>query len=233
MNQYSIRYGKTSTVILAIIIPSLCFVPGFVSLAYIPDLPDWGLLTLVFVILGIDIVFTLAVVKKLNPKAILTLSDDGFYIEFESKGFPAPRSFDVKTSQIRNCYSDDNNGSYYISFSLDGPPGNFNIGAASKARQDETSFAELMLAVAEMVDRTNETGMNAPGSQPIAAVTMYERTWAKVLVVCIIVVVVAAICMNLLMTDLKTTSWWRIFAAMVIGAPFVYKVYYHNYLKKK
>ncbi len=236
MKKYKINYNKTINIVLALILPSLTIIPVLVLLAmYMSHLPDWGVGSIIaFFMVGIGL-YTFYIIKKISPKGILTLRDDGFVVEFSETGFFVPGPFEIKIKDITNFFAEGNNAGYYMSFTTDIYPAKFNIGSVSKKEEDLASFTELMGAIAVMIDSYNKSKSeySAPDEPVITNVTMYERGWAKVLVAFSIIVFVGLLIMCIVMPSADSLGWVRLVAIVSLGVPFAVKVFYYNKRKKK
>ncbi len=214
--QYSITYNKTSNVYMAIIFPSLTIVPLFLLIAFkLPTLPDWGLISLVSAILAIAIAFTLYMVKRISPKGMLTLNDTGFVIEFFNKDMFTPGTIEITTNDITNFYPGENNGNCYLNFSTTTKPSNFSISAYSKTDEDKDAFGDLMMAIATLIDKKNET--KSESEAPITVISVYQRGWMKVLLVILAIFIIASTIVELIGAMADSAVWvWVVVIPIVL-----------------
>jgi len=240
--QYNIRVTNTARVVLTLIFIPLLIVPILVGTAlYLPNLPDWFVMVEVCVFLSLAIVATIATVKKVSPVGVVTVNDDGFTVDFPKKSLFTPASFEIKINQVTNFYVEGGNGLYYMSFKTSVVPSGFNIEAVDKKEENMTPFLELMGVISGMVERNNKTfgstsddsATSGGSSAAITSVTMYEKPWAKILVVISVILLIAVVLMAIFKPGSDNASWWRVGAFLAFGLPFAWKVYYHNYRKKK
>lgn len=231
MNQYYITYNKTINLVLAMVFIPLTITPFFVLMAiYFPNLPEWAIFTIIFALLGVAVLFTLYSVKKLSPKGTLILNDDGFIVEFSDQNIFTPRSFEIKLHEISNFYPEVGEGGAYMSFTTSVRPYKFNISAAGKKEEETDSFNELMIAIAEMVDKRNET--KAGDEQPTTVISVYQRGWMRALIIISGIVVLAIAVGNIIVPVADGIGWARLGLILVVGIPIAYKVYTYNKKKK-
>lgn len=233
MKQYYVRLTNTGRVVAALVFTPLLIVPVIIFGAiYGPPMPEWLLFLFIFALLGVALALTIKVIKNISPNVVVTVNDDGFDVDFPDKGRFARAPFKIKTRQIDNYYVEAANGLYYMSFKTSTAPSSFNLESRSRKDEDLTSFAELMVAINALVENRNAQIQTTEDTRPITSVTMYEKPWAKILVVISIIVGVGVLGMALFMPHADNMPWWRFSALLFFGVPFAYKVYYHNYKKK-
>ena len=242
MKQYNIRVTNTTKVALTIIFGPIAVMPVMLyGLLHWPGFPDWVIAIWICLNIGLAGVFTFYLVKKMLPKAVLTVSDDGFSVDFLDKNFFTPAPFEIKIHQVANFYVEGANGMYYMSFKTSTYPYSFNIEARSKKEEEINTFLELIGVISKMVEKNNyaqskevlNNKVLGNDSGIITSVTMYEKPWAKVLIIFAALVFLGVLFMAILMPGADSVPWVRISALIAFGIPFAYKVYYHNYKKRK
>lgn len=232
MQQYNIRVTNTWKVVLTIVlVPSLTITPAIILGAlYGPVLPDWLQYTIIYALLIACGVATLAIVKRSSPAAIMTLSDDGFSVDFKDKSFLSPSSFKIKISEITN-FSIEGNATYdYMSFSTSVRPRRFNISAYSSGDEDQLLFAGLEERIRAMIAAHNDT--TSADKRPIATRSMYESGIMKALTAVFLVLMGAVLLNYIFMPVAERVPLWRVALLAVFGLPLTWKVYVNNYMKK-
>jgi len=246
MDQYNIRVTNTTKVVLTLVLVPVSIVPAILLMAVkFPNLPEWAIWTAITSMLVLAVGLTLYMVKRITPQAILTLHEDGFDVDFARKDFFTPNSFSIKINDVTNFFAEGKDDLYYLNFTTSVQPHKFNIEASSRSEEDLASFTELMGKVAQMIVDNNEkaegastngttanTTGNTQNTHMIASVSMYESWWAKVISVFAIMIFVLMLVLMMFAPD-KAPDSWRLAPLVIFGVPFIYKVWYHNYLKKK
>lgn len=154
MKQYNVRYDKTINVVLALILPGFIVMPVIAATAiYFPGLPDWGIGTIIFLIMSAVLILAFNVVKRVSPHALLTLYNDRFVVDFEGKSIFHPGSFEVYMQDITRYDAARNRNGYYITFTTNVRPYKFNISSAGKTDEDISSFEELLVSISELMER--------------------------------------------------------------------------------
>ena len=155
MQRYNIRFSQTWKTVVAIMSPAFLFVPAVIFFPlYGRHLGAWTTYTMVF-LLALGLLMGMYLVTKSNPKAMLTIDDDGFSIDFLQKNFYIPTSFEVKSDQVRKHSFETNNGSCYISFKTSASPSNFMISPADNSQEEQESFLKLSKALIEHNNKTS------------------------------------------------------------------------------
>ncbi len=242
MDQYNIRVTNTTKIVLALVFVPVSVVPAILFMAVkFPNLPDWVVGTTIAVMMILALALTIYMVKRISPQALLALHNDGFDVSFPTKDFFTPSPFSIKISEVTNFFAEGKDGLYYLSFKTSVRPFKFNIEARSKSDEDLASFTELMGKVAQMIIDNNEQAegtstTNATAyvakAHTITSVSMYESWWAKAISVFSLLVFVLILGMIAFAPD-KAPDSWRLTPLVIFGVPFIYKVWYHNYRKKK
>ncbi len=232
MRQFNVWFDQGWKIVLIILLPGFGVAPLILVCVYFskyvtPEMVG-GLMA---VYLALCMWFVLRMVKRIQADAMLTFKADGFAIDFSDKSFFIPDSFEVKTKDIENYYLEGNSKGYFLNFKTFSSPGSFNIASKSNSEEDRIAFAEIVDTIAGMVEEHNR--LHTDITQPISSVTMYERWWAKILSVFVIVVAVAMFFANFFLPEGREVEWWRFFPLIIFGVPFIYKVYFYNFKKRK
>ena len=159
MKQYKVTYSKIINLVLAMTLPCLLIIPAIVLIArYLPDLPDWGVGSIITVLMLLIIGIALKATFGMISKGVLILNDDGFVVEFTERKQFTPESFEIKIADITRFKPHIANANFYMSFTTTVAPGQFTIsGNNNRDAEDMVTFLELMQTIAKMVEEnTNE-----------------------------------------------------------------------------
>ncbi|MCD6012563.1 MAG: hypothetical protein K0Q79_2425 [Flavipsychrobacter sp.] len=155
MEQYNITYNRTISIVLAIVLPPVILIPAFIfTMAnYAPSMPEWAEITTIIALLAITFLVVFIAIKRINNKAVLTLKEDGFVIEFPI-GMSYQPSFEIKAADIIYIGVIDGEGSHYLNIKTR-KRGKFNIGPATNNSDDRASFDLLTQSLNDMMEKAN------------------------------------------------------------------------------
>ncbi|WP_445748929.1 hypothetical protein [Polaribacter sp.] len=101
MNSYNVRYINNYKIALAIILPTLLTIYPFILLMQqFPKLDALQSYLIIFLFLGAVILLTFWLIKALNPKVNVIISETEIKIQFPRNNLFYPSNFTFKTTEI-------------------------------------------------------------------------------------------------------------------------------------
>lgn len=228
---YGLRYNETGRTTKVAFIPALVVVPAvFIIALFATQLGDWGLIAIGILTVLAGVITPIYVVLKMSPRVEVTVTEEGMELHFLNPGYFSPADYKINYSQLTNFYTDEYQGNLFCSFRTNGKPKQFNLSCRMPRRgvnlQQYEEFKDL---VSVYISRYNEQANSAV----IGSETLYEKGWAKFIAVMVVVFTIALA--GLLLSGLNGSDFsvFRSAWVLILGWPFVIKVWQHNYGSKK
>ena len=156
MKQYTVRYGHIYKLIIAIILPALSIFPFIWLMHMYGPQKEIQQYVIIFVFLGILILFTLWLVLSIYPKALLYIGEKEITLSFIESGFLKPKDLSVKIADITNMSSYKITGNDYILFTAKNPSRKFQLSALSYNSLEYEEFNIAMNEIRELVNAAKE-----------------------------------------------------------------------------
>lgn len=228
---FYLKCQRLYAIVLILVVVPLVVVGLFVSviLTYGDGMPDWLLIVVIMIALGISIFATLKLISKYNsvPSSI-TLNDWGIQITLEKRSLFFTRKVyssawtDIKA--FSSTYSDQKNTRFY-KVGLSDPLINIYIDDTEFVPDSET---ETMFST-YVLEKVNEHNRHVDTKAKIDTKNFYQSNWAKNLTYFVWVILAVLIVLGVFYSDV--IEWWRIAQFAAFSGVWLV-AYYANNRKK-
>ena len=153
MKQYYVGLTRTYQIILVLVFAPLIGVPVLlVGALYGPTMPGWAALAIIYGFIAVGIILAFLLTKAAQHKAVVTMREDGFSVDFESPNFLTPAPFELRMKQVDELNLKQVQGMCYMQVKATVAPYSFNLEGRNKGEEEQAEFLRMAGVVLEMFE---------------------------------------------------------------------------------
>jgi len=152
VKRFSVRYGRTYKVVLAIILPPVVFIPLFILVMQLfRPMAEWQVWTSIVIFFGGMIWLSVWLALRLYPRTILGINQDEISLQFDQTNLIAPRDFTFRVADVTSFTRGEIRGAEYYVICTQNPARKFQVSSSSYEWKEMMAFYEAMVEISELV----------------------------------------------------------------------------------
>jgi hypothetical protein len=144
MQEYRVQVTQAYKVVIVLVfVPLLIVLPGIAIMGLYTNLPDWAVISIIVLLMGLTIGSTLYLVKQISPQVNYRITGSNHFVEVLTPNAFGVKSFGFETYDITAFNRKSYRGRPYFTLYVKGYPGSFSVNSASLSDADAEVFFTL------------------------------------------------------------------------------------------
>lgn len=153
MTEYHVQVTQAYKVVIVLVfIPLIIVLPGIAVMGLYTNMPDWLVISIIVLLMGLTIGITLYLVKQISPQVNYRITGNNHFVEVLKPNAFAVKSFGFETHDITGFNMEIYRGRPYFTVYTKGYPGSFSVNASTLSDDDAEVFFSLQNHIQQLVN---------------------------------------------------------------------------------
>lgn len=151
MTEYHVQVTQAYKVVIVLVfIPLIIVLPGIAVMGLYTNMPEWLVISIIVLLMGLTIGLTLYLVKQISPQVNYRITGNNHFVEVLSPNPFGVKSFGFETSDITDFSVLTYRGRPYFTVYIKGYPGSFSVNASTLSDDDAEVFFALQAEITSL-----------------------------------------------------------------------------------